>query len=70
MRSIRLLKLAFPLLVLVAALAGVLVPNRAEAALGVCNYFCLDPGLTCCITCHWRGGSCVCPDFCTIEPEL
>jgi hypothetical protein len=46
---------------------GMLSPREASAALGVCNYYCLDPELTCCITCYRMGGSCVCPDFCTID---
>ena len=68
MRSIRLLKLMFPLMVLAASLAGVLAPRPAEAAF-VCNYYCLNQAATCCITCHWFNGSCVCPDTCTIGPN-
>jgi hypothetical protein len=61
---------ALRLFLLVSAVVvglGGLSPKPASAAFGVCNYYCLDPELTCCITCHWMGGSCVCPEFCTVE---
>ena len=70
MRPTRVPKLMFPLLVLVASLTGVLAPKQGDAALRVCNYYCLDPELACCITCYWQGSSCVCPDSCVIGPEL
>ncbi len=54
------------LLVLAVAVGG-LSPKAANATAGVCNYYCLDPELTCCITCHWMAGSCVCPEFCTFQ---
>ena len=63
----KLLKLAAPLVLLAACLTGPLAPQKAEAAGGVCRYYCLDPQLTCCITCYRMGSSCVCPDHCTFE---
>jgi len=55
---------------LVAALAaglGGLSPKPASAVGEVCNYYCLDPELTCCITCYRMAGSCVCPEYCTLD---
>ena len=62
-----LLKLCLPVMVLALSLGGLFTPKPATALGGVCNYFCLDPELTCCITCHWMAGQCVCPEFCTID---
>ena len=63
---------ALRLFLLVSAVVvslGSLSPKEANAVGAVCNYYCLDPGLTCCITCHRVGGSCLCPEFCTIDPQ-
>lgn len=64
----KLLKLFIPALFVLAALAGMLNPQPANAAGGVCRYYCLDPQLTCCITCYWVGSSCLCPRYCSIDP--
>ena len=53
------------LLVSAIAVGGGLSPKAANAFGGVCDYYCLDPELTCCITCYWMAGSCVCPEYCT-----
>lgn len=63
----RILKLTLPMLVLAAGLGGLLSPRQADAARQVCSYFCIDPELTCCFTCYWVGGSCVCPESCLDE---
>ena len=63
---------ALRLFLLVSAVVvslGGLSPKEANAGGLVCNYFCVDPELTCCITCHWMAGSCVCPEFCSVDPE-
>jgi hypothetical protein len=59
--------LRLALLVSAFIVGGVVGPREASAVRGVCNYYCVDPELTCCITCYWMGGSCVCPEFCTIS---
>lgn len=59
------LKACLPLIVLAMSLSGLLSPKAADAFGGVCNYYCVDPELTCCITCHWMGSECVCPEYCT-----
>lgn len=61
-----LLRLVLVVSAVIMGLGGV-SPRAASAAGDVCNYYCLDPGLTCCITCHWMAGSCVCPEYCTLE---
>lgn len=57
-----------PVLALAASLTGLVAPRQAQA-LEVCNYFCIDPGLTCCFTCYRIGSQCVCPEYCSIDPE-
>lgn len=64
----KMLLLVLPLLALTAGATGMLTPREAHAG-GICNYFCLDPQLTCCITCYWMGSQCVCPEFCSIGPN-
>jgi hypothetical protein len=66
----RLIKICLPLMVLAMSLGGLFSPREARAfgGVGVCNYFCLDPELTCCITCYWEeAGQCVCPQYCIHE---
>ena len=64
----KLLQFLIPVSAVIVGLTGMLNPREASAAGRVCNYYCLDPQLTCCITCYWVGGSCVSPEYCTIEP--
>lgn len=64
----KMLRFMLPLLAVAASVTGMLTPKEVNAAAGICNYYCIDPWLTCCFTCHWRGGSCVCPEFCSIDP--
>ena len=61
----KLLLFMIPVLALVAGLES---PKAANAAGRICNYYCLDPQLSCCITCYWAGGQCLCPEYCTTEP--
>lgn len=60
-------RLILLVLVIPVGVWGALSPREASAWGGVCDYYCLDPGLTCCITCHWAGSSCVCPELCVDE---
>jgi hypothetical protein len=63
----QMIKIGLPLMILAMSLGGLLSPREAQAYSGVCNYFCLDPELTCCITCHWMASQCVCPEYCIDE---
>lgn len=61
------LRLALLVFVVIVGVWGTLSPREAIAG-GVCNYYCLDPELTCCITCYRAGSACLCPEYCTVEP--
>lgn len=61
------LRLVLLVFVVLVGVWGTLSPREADAGVGVCNYYCLNPDLTCCITCHWMGSACVCPEFCIDE---
>lgn len=63
----KIMRLALLGFVVTAGVWSTLSPREANAFGGVCDYYCLDPGLTCCITCHWMGSSCVCPEYCIQE---
>lgn len=64
----KMLRLMLPMLLVAASATGVLAPREVNAGGRVCDYYCVDPGATCCFTCYWMGGSCVCPQNCSIGP--
>jgi len=52
-----------------AVIASLSAPRVVQAGPNpfICDYFCLDPELTCCITCYRVGSQCLCPEYCTVE---